>query len=153
MKRETPLLWRYRRTRARLRRFRRVYFPSPAEVAAARLMGAKTLSLRYIREPLNGYPLSFIIPAGWYKGNYIEREVRVGRGKKQASLDFANRRLRRGIEIDSRTYHDIVDDQEKDEWFASQGWRVLRIPAIYVNPRSKHYKGLQMLASIKKFIE
>lgn len=114
-------------------------------------MGCKTLTVPYLRSLRTGYPLAFIVPAGWYKASYIEREVRVGRGKQQASIDFANRRTRLGLEIDGRDYHDIVADQQRDEWLLKYGWRIKRVPAAMVNPRSKQYNPERVLSTISKW--
>lgn len=143
-------MWRYRRFRARLRRFDRLHFPSPAEAQLAALMGCKLHTVAFLRSWRTGHPFCLIRPAGWYKANYLEREVRMGRGKQQRSIDFANRRERKGIEVDGRDFHNIVDDYEKDEYAASLGWRIERIPAAMVNPRSKQYAPDKAAAKINK---
>lgn len=71
------------------------------------------------------FPLTIIIPWGWYRSNYIEREIII----RGYHLDFGNRRMRMAIEIDGRNYHDVVDDYERDEALLRSGWRVMRIPA------------------------
>lgn len=143
------LIWAVRRRRGQYRRFMRYYFPSVAEVQAARLMGCKTFTVKLVRRPSNGHALAFIIPAGWYKKNYIEREVQVRTQKRRYSLDFANRTERRAVEIDSRTYHNVVEDYEMDEDLASIKWHTLRVPAVRVIPASKHYNPNRVLNDIR----
>jgi hypothetical protein len=141
MQRLKRLKWKYLKWRGKWRRWHRLYFPSPAEVQAARLMGCYALPIAVVRSWRTGYALTFIIPAGWYRANYIEREVPLSGHGRYASFDFANRAERIAIEIDGREYHDIVADYERDEWARALGWVVYRVPAAQVNPRSKQYDG------------
>lgn len=110
-----------KRKKERQRRIR-LLFPSPAEVLWARIMGALVIRVPWIHYR---YPLCIIVPWGWYRDNFIEREIMVA----GFVIDFGNVKQRLGIEIDGRGYHDIVADHDRDEILARHGWVIMRIPA------------------------
>ena len=127
------------------RRLERILFPSPAEVAFVRLMRGRAYTVPFIKHSRTGFPLTFLSLGKLLRGELIEREVRIGR----MYADFATPRAsyRKCIEIDGRQYHDIVYDQEKDDYLAARGWQVLRIPArqIYKKPREVYVATLRFL--------
>jgi very-short-patch-repair endonuclease len=131
-----------------LRRFRRLIFPSPAELEFIRIFGGKYKSSKRIRDPKTGFPLTIVYSMGKIlKRELIKREVRAG----AMWIDFGalTNYFNRGIEIDGRAYHrDILKEQERDEYVAQYGWSLLHIEAgeVYRNPNFVQRKVLEFLA-------
>lgn len=132
----------YYRTRAVFFRYVRLLFPSAAEVQFMKIMGAKMITIPFIKNPETKQPLRFVLSLGKaLKVERFEREVDAGK----YWLDFGNDILW-AIEIDGARYHrDIVREQEKHEYLAeychkrckkpcfkhsNQGWRVKHIQAV-----------------------
>lgn len=120
-------------------------------------MGCHVFVLSIIK--YRGGPLTIIVPAGWYKDNFIERQIYVPTERRSHYIDFGNRRSRLGLEIDGRfdalgrQIHDVVADQQRDERLARAGWRVLRIPAGRVLPHAKMYNPKRAIDESKKWFE
>lgn len=116
-------------------------------------MGCRAIAINPLRSWRTGNALVFIIAGGWYRANFIERQVVVRGGGKYACLDFARPNDRIGLEIDGRAYHDILVDQERDEWAASlrPAWVINRLPAAKVNPASKAFDSAGVMACIIKW--
>lgn len=129
------------------RRLKRLLFPSPGEAWWAAHMGCRVYTLSYIKNA-KGYPLRVIVPGGWYKANYIEREIFV----RGYCIDFGNRRQRLGIEIDGAD-HDIVKDVVRDEHLGKSKWLVRRIRAGRVIPGSREYNSQRVIDESKKWFE
>lgn len=132
----------YPEWKKRWKRRERLLFPSPAEARWARMMGAIVITIPWIRRfwvmrKARRFPLTFIIPWGWYRDNYIEREIIV----RGYHIDFGNRALRLGVEINGRPYHDIVYDQRRQEDLRRSGWHLRSFPASWVTPWSPEYHG------------
>jgi hypothetical protein len=126
----------------RWKRRERLIFPSPAEARWAAMMGAIVITIPWIRRfwivhRESRYPLCLIIPWGWYRDNYIEREIIV----RGYHIDFGNRAQRLGIEINGRHFHDVVYDMERAEHLARSGWALRSFPASWVTPWSPEYRG------------
>ena len=111
------------------RRMSRLLFPSPAEVAFVLLMGGSKVTVPFISSKRTGFPLTFLNIGRILKGELIEREVMAG-GPRRYCMDFATPKAayRKAIEIDG-SQHDIVYDQQRDEYLRALGWSVMRIPA------------------------
>lgn len=84
------------------------------------------MRLPFVRHYKTRFAMAYIISLGKVlNSELVRREVRVGK----YYVDFGND-IRRGIEVDGEAYHnDIVKQQERDEYFAKYGWRVLHIKA------------------------
>lgn len=117
------------RSRSRFWRNNRILFPSPAEVQFIRLMGGKVIQVDHFKHPKTGFPFTIVTSMGKYlEDEKFKREVRVGK----YWIDFGND-ICWGIEVDGEKYHkDIVFQQDRDDYFADFGWRVLHIPAIKI---------------------
>ncbi len=142
----------YPRWKKRVNYWRRIIFPSPAEVRFAALMGAKTYTFKKIRDPVpysHHYPLSIIVPAGWYKDNFIEREINVA----GYFLDFGNRRQRLAVEINGAQHDDIVKDQTRKEHLAKRHWYIKVWKASAVTPWSDDYDPNKVIAGTVKWFE
>lgn len=111
------------------RRNLRYIYPSPAEMEFARLMGARTITIKRLTNYRTHFPMSFI----WWKGRFLrrefmQREVRVG--PYFCDYYFESAYARKAIEIDGATHKlDIVYDQQRDDYLASRGVQVMRIEA------------------------
>lgn len=121
------------RWRASVRRRHRLLFPSPAEVQLIRIMGGKVIQVDLVREPINGFPLCFVVSMGdLFKRERISREVRAG----AFFIDFGND-IGRGIEVDGKHWHgDIITEQRRDEYCGKYGWMLKHIKAddLYRRP-------------------
>lgn len=113
------------RTRSKWWRDNRLLYPSPAEVRFIRLMGGRVITIGRIKHYKTKYPLAIVVSLGRVltRQNF-RREVLVG----TKLCDFGND-LKAAIEIDGKYYHDIVEQVERDEYFAQYDWRVLHIEA------------------------
>lgn len=129
--------WRYRglrfkyyKRRAALRRKRRLYFPSPAEVQFILLMGGTGWQLPWLRDPRTGFCFTIIRDMGTVLTNeLVRREVRAG----AMYIDFAvtTPYYKKGIEIDGRAYHrDVLREQQRDDYVRQYGYNLLHIQAI-----------------------
>lgn len=114
------------RLRSRYWRNNRMLWPSPAEVAFVRVMGGRVITVPFCKHPRNGFKLAWVLSLGkTLRSHKFQREVRCG----SKYCDFGND-LKWAIEIDGRRYHnDIVVQQQRDEYFAKYGWRVLHVDA------------------------
>lgn len=135
----------YRRLRGLWGKRRRLLFPSPAEVELIRIMGGKVIVIDNIKDPLNGFPLTIVTSMGAvFRAENVRREVRVA----ARFCDFGND-IQRAIEVDGRQWHqDIVKEQDRDDYFARFGWRILHLPAsdLYQNPKLVYNR-------VRKFLE
>ena len=110
------------------RRLHRLWFPSAAEVAFIRLMKGRVLTIPFVRSSRDDKPaLAIVLSMGYLKRELVDREVRIGR----YYADFATPRAayHKALEIDGRKYHDIVADQQRDDYLHALGWQIMRIPA------------------------
>jgi very-short-patch-repair endonuclease len=129
--------WRYRGLKYRLyvwrawiRRQRRILFPSPAEVQFIILMGGRCRQIRWLKDPRTGFCFTRIKSLGTtLSKELVQREVRAG----AMYIDFAvaTKYYKKGIEIDGRAYHmDILREQQRDNYVAQYGYKLLHIQAI-----------------------
>lgn len=127
----------------------RMLFPSPAEVHFVRLFGGKALTLDFLKSTKTGFPLTFIYSRGRFlKYNFMQREVRVG--AMYVDFAFVDSVSKKAVEIDGSDYHrDVLKEQDRDEYLALRGWRVLHIPAmdLYRQPGRVQQKVFEFLAS------
>src|SRR5689334_748965 len=105
---------RFIRWRSNWRRVRRIWFPSPAEVNFIEVMGGLALSLPFIRAWTNGYPLTILWLGRTLRRELVQREVRIG--SKFADFCVVTPFYRKILEIDGERFHDIVKDQERDDY-------------------------------------
>lgn len=138
------LVSKFYRLRSRYWRDNRKLFPSPAEIALIRLMGGTVFTLPALKSTKTGFPLALVLSMGVdFRIENVRREVRVGK----YWVDFGND-LNRGIEVDGKAYHhDIVMQQQRDEYFQNAGWGVLHIKPtdIYNQPKKTREKVLNFL--------
>lgn len=129
------------------RRLHRLLYPSPAEVTFIRLMKGHVLVVPFIHSSRNKFPLAVVLSMGYLKRELVEREVWAG-GERRFCMDFAtpNAAYRKCIEIDG-SQHDIVKDQERDDYLHGQGWEIMRIPArrIWREPRLVYVETIKFL--------
>lgn len=147
MKSRLPLKYRYFRLRATWRKRRRLLFPSPAEVELIRILGGSYITVTWFKDLRTGFPLTIITDLGTVlKRELIEREVRVGAMFIDFGVETAY--YRRGLEVDGRFYHNVVQDQIRDEYLAQYGWQILHIPAadIYRTPAFVQRKVVKFLS-------
>lgn len=144
MKRKQKQVGHIYKMRAAFRRRKRLLFSSPAEIELIRIMGGKTITVDFIREPRNNFPLCFVVSMGdIFKREHIHREVRAG----AFWIDFGND-IQRGIECDGKLWHqDILHEQQRNEYVAKYGWLLMHIPAseIYKDPKRVHDKVVAFL--------
>lgn len=62
-------------------------------------------------------------------------------------LDFAHPKKKWNIEIDGRSYHDVVSDYERDTALRRVGWRIMRVPVWKLTRQPDKVR-----ADVKKFI-
>jgi very-short-patch-repair endonuclease len=119
------------------RRMHRLLYPSPAEVQFVRVMRGHALTLPLIKSTKTGFPLTLLWRGKLLKNELIEREVWAG-GERRFCMDFAtpHAAYRKAIEIDG-SQHDILKDQERDEYLRAHGWTVLHVKArrLWREPR------------------
>lgn len=128
MKRLKKLVSKYYRLRSRYYRESRLLFPSPAELRFIELMGGRYVTLPFFRHYKTGFCGALVLSMGkTLRREGFRREVRVG----AKFCDFGND-IKRAIEIDGSYFHDIVEQQERDDYFAKYDWRVLHIDATDV---------------------
>ena len=135
------------RARMQWRKFRRKLFPSPAEIEFIRIFGGKYFTVSWIKDPRTGFPLTIITSIGkLLRRELIKHEVRVGR----YYLDFAaiTKYYRKAIECDGKQWHDIVKDQDRDEYLLNYGVAVMHIQAakIWREPNLVQREVLNFLA-------
>lgn len=113
----------YLRWRSEWRRFWRLVFPSPLEIRFAQIMHGKTLTLPFIRSIKTGFPLTFIWRGRLLKSELVYREVRAG----SKFIDYAVMTpfYKRGIELKGARWHDIVKDQQREDYLREHGWELL----------------------------
>ncbi len=126
---------RYYRARSRYWQYKRLIFPSPAEVRFVEIMGGRVWRWRR---------LALVVSLGRHlRGGNFRREVRYGR----YYVDFAND-LNYIIEIDGAKYHqDVVADMEREIYITDHCWkyapahgrqaRILRVKAYHVYNNSR----------------
>lgn len=114
------------------RRLNRLLFVSPAEVRFVRVMGGRALNIPFIKSKRMGFCLTFVWLGKVLKRELIEREVQVG--NRHYAIDFATRNAsyKKGIDITSSYYVDVVADQERDDYLRARGWDVLYVKAARV---------------------
>lgn len=132
------------------RRYRRLIFPSPAEMRLIELMGGKVLRIKWLQDPHTKFPLAIVINRGQlFRREKIRREAGYGR----YWVDFAND-LNRIIEVDGSPYHmDVVADFDREVYIKERCWqqkmeaRFLRIRAdeLYRNPNRVQQNVLDFL--------
>lgn len=130
------------------RRLHRLFFPSPAEVQFVRLMRGRALTLPFVRSRRDDYPLTFVWLGRLLKRELMYREVRVGK----FFVDFGTpgSRFLKAIEIDGREYHhDIVAEQQRDDYLKARGWSVMHISGskLQREPRKVYVDVLRFLRS------
>lgn len=116
---------RYMRFMSSYRRWRRLLFPSAAEIKFIQLMGGHV----WLLPVWSGKSSLAIVSLGKTLRRYrFKREVRCGR----YYMDFAND-LGWAIEVDGARYHmDVVADFDREVYIRQRGWRMLRVPAYRV---------------------
>ncbi|HVA10607.1 MAG TPA: hypothetical protein VNG32_00375 [Candidatus Dormibacteraeota bacterium] len=131
--------------RASWRRLRRLLFASPAEVQLIRIMGGKVITADIFRDHHTNFPITLVLSMGpVFKTELVKREVRAG----AMWIDFGND-IKRGIEVDSATFHgDVTRQYERDEYCAQYGWQLLHVPVadIYHTPNIVHDRILKFLS-------
>lgn len=117
------------RTRNKTNRFRRLIFPSPAELRLIELMGGKVVRFTRVRDPRTKFPVAVIVTKGKFlRAQNVRREVRYG----PYYVDFAND-LHRIIEVDGAAWHaDVVADMDREVHIRNRNReaRFLRISAM-----------------------
>lgn len=124
---------------------RRIIYMSPAEARFVILMGGKVLTSKRFKHRKNGFPVTIVLSLGKYlKSENFKREVRYGR----FTTDFAND-IDRIIEIDSRRWHDVVADYDRDLYIKDYcpEARILRVTTDDLKRNPKKVK-----AAVVKFI-
>lgn len=138
---------RYYRLRSQSHRIRRLLFPSPAEVKFLQVMGGYVLVFPFLRSIRNSFPLTIVLSMGCLKRELVYREVRCGR----YWVDFCavTPFYRRVIEIDGQRFHDILKDQERDDYLHERGYAIMRIPArrLWREPKRVRSDVLKFLRS------
>lgn len=132
------------------RRYKRLVFPSPAEMRLIELMGGKVLRVNFIKEPRNKFPMTIVLNRGHlFRREKIKREVGYG----SYWVDFAND-INRIIEVDGSEYHmDVVADFDREVAIKElcrrrkMDARILRIRPfeMYQNPNLIQQKVLGFL--------
>lgn len=140
--------WLYYKKKAMWRRSR-ILFPSPAEVRFVEIMGGRVLTIKRIKRKPNGFYLTFFVSMGrTLRREMVEREVQVG--AYYVDFGFITGAGQQAIEIDGQDFHmDVVKEQERDEYLARYGWRVLHIQAVdlYRNPENVKRRVVDFLAN------
>lgn len=134
--------------RAEVRRRKRLWFMSPAEAQLVRIVGGKVITIDLLREPRNGFPLTFVWTMGeLFKRERMRREVRVG----GLYADFAND-IGRVIECDSIRWHsDVLTEQRRDDYFWEHGQHIVLHLSGYelFNPKMHVHTAVK----VKRFLE
>lgn len=124
------LKYQFYKKRAALRRRRRLYFPSPAELRFVSIMGGTYKKYAWPKDPRTGFCFARITSLGTILNNeLVQREVRAG----AMYIDFAvcTTYYKKGIEIDGRAWHqDVLREQQRDEYVRQYGFELLHIPAV-----------------------
>lgn len=142
------LKWRIYKTKANFRKYKRLLFPSPAEVEFIRIFGGKFITFSHIKNPFTKFPLTFITSLGVIlERENIQREVRAG----AMYVDFGQTTKygNKGIEIDGKNFHrDIIKELKRDEYLKNYGWQLLHIQAeiIYREPKLVQNAVIKFLA-------
>jgi very-short-patch-repair endonuclease len=139
---QNKLVVKYYRIRSSFYRWKRLLFPSPAELRLIELLGGKVFKIEKLK--VNGFAFAIVLRKGrLLRNEKVKREVRVGR----YYLDFGND-LYYGLEVDGAAYHkDVVAAFDRDSYIYTRGWRVLHIPAlhIYYHPQKVQQQVLGFL--------
>lgn len=140
------LIYRYKKTRAKFRRARRLLFASPAEMKFVEIMGGHV-----VRLPLQDFRSHFPLVWVWwwpriFRKYNVRRELQVGR----YYVDFGSikNHRKKAIEIDSAYYHqNIVAEQERDDYLHEHGFLIMhvRVIHIYRQPKDVKKKVVQFL--------
>lgn len=113
------------------------------------IMGGRVLTIDRIKRKQTGFPLTFFISMGrTLRREMVEREVQVG--AYYVDFGFITGAGQQAIEIDGQDFHmDVVKEQERDEYLARYGWRVLHIQAVdlYRKPDAVRKRVVDFLAN------
>jgi very-short-patch-repair endonuclease len=96
------------------------------------IMGGHVWRVKWFKDFYTGFPFAVVVSRGkLFRKEHVRREVRIGR----YYADFSND-IKRSIEVDGAAYHDVIKDQERNEYIKSAGYKTLHIPAkdIYNRP-------------------
>lgn len=138
----------YRYWLADWRRLQRILFPSPAEVKLIRILGGRVLVIPWLRGGSNRFPLAMVVSMGKiFRSEGVHREMRVG--SKFIDFGVVTKYYRKAVECDGTRYHDILKDQERDEYLKARGFSVLHIKAtrIYREPKKVRRMVIDFLES------